>query len=222
MMRICPDCHAQVPERASVCGTCGYPFASGAVEPRRVAAPVEHTVVSEAKVGTCSACGYQNVPGEMFCQNCGVQLAPVASLPPPLPRAVLQVDQSEAQPGAVMPATLKAAPKPRLRLEVLSSNTMIILDMDRNEWLIGRADPLRGVYPEVDLSDQGGEESGVSRRHARLVSQEGRRFIQDLNSTNFTFLNGEKLQPGNLYPLRHGDEIRLGLLAVNYFEENAP
>jgi pSer/pThr/pTyr-binding forkhead associated (FHA) protein len=40
-----------------------------------------------------------------------------------------------------------------------------------------------------------------------------------MNSTNFTFLNGEKLQPGRLYPLKTEDKIRFGLLALTYYEE---
>jgi pSer/pThr/pTyr-binding forkhead associated (FHA) protein len=91
--------------------------------------------------------------------------------------------------------------------------------MDRKEWLVGRSDPVRGIFPEVDLSTYGGDQSGVSRRHARLISQKDQRFISDLNSTNFTFVNGEKLQPGQLYPLKNKDEIRFGLLVVDYFEE---
>ena len=67
------------------------------------------------------------------------------------------------------------------------------------------------------MSAHGGNESGVSRRHARLVVQEGQRFLIDLNSTNFTFLNGEKLQPGRLYPLKPGDEIRFGLVNPDLF-----
>lgn len=93
--------------------------------------------------------------------------------------------------------------------------------MNRREWLIGRADPVRGVFPEIDLGAYGGDQSGVSRRHARLISQGDRFFISDLNSTNFTFLNGERLQADQLYPLANGDEIRFGLLAVEYFEEVA-
>ncbi len=52
---------------------------------------------SEASPGACSACGFINLPGEMFCQNCGVQLPPVTSLPPPPPRpnTEAQVDKRE-------------------------------------------------------------------------------------------------------------------------------
>jgi pSer/pThr/pTyr-binding forkhead associated (FHA) protein len=37
-----------------------------------------------------------------------------------------------------------------------------------------------------------------------------------LNSTNYTFLNRQRLQPGQRYPLKQNDEIRLGLLVLEY------
>lgn len=48
----------------------------------------------------------------------------------------------------------------------------------------------------------------VSRRHARITYQGGRYFVEDLNSTNGTFLNEQRLQ-GQM-PLSHADVIRLG------------
>jgi pSer/pThr/pTyr-binding forkhead associated (FHA) protein len=111
-------------------------------------------------------------------------------------------------------------PRPALFIKLLvsASKAEILLDMDRDEWLVGRSDPLRGIFPEVDLGPHGGDKSGVSRRHAKLVTQAGGRWILDLNSTNFTILNGDQLRPGELYPLQHGDEIRFGLLALVFIE----
>ena len=48
---------------------------------------------------------------------------------------------------------------------------------------------------------------GVSREHARLFEREGAILIADLNSSNGTFLNGEKVSRA---ALKAGDEIRLG------------
>jgi len=48
----------------------------------------------------------------------------------------------------------------------------------------------------------------VSRRHARLYSQLGSYIIEDLGSTNGTFVNGQRLL--GPYTLRHGDVIGLG------------
>ncbi len=255
-MRICPECHAVVRATANFCDHCGRPLntARGATD----AGVPEAAPVGKTAPGICSSCGFRNLPGELFCQKCGVQLAPVPSAPPPLPRPVSSSQAAVAAPqplvqcpscgfptnsgdaycpncGAriasigvehdviprkpVQAATSAEQPKRAIKLVVRPSNVAILLDMDRHEWLIGRADPVRGVFPEIDLGAYEGDQSGVSRRHARLISRGDRLFISDLNSTNYTFLNGERLQAGQLYPLANGDEIRFGLLAVEYFEE---
>jgi hypothetical protein len=48
----------------------------------------------------------------------------------------------------------------------------------------------------------------VSRRHARITYQAGRYYVEDLNSTNGTFLNDQPVRTQS--PLNHGDVIRLG------------
>jgi pSer/pThr/pTyr-binding forkhead associated (FHA) protein len=80
--------------------------------------------------------------------------------------------------------------------------------------LIGREDPVSGVYPEVDLTPHGGEDGGVSRRHARLLVEGGQYFVEDLNSTNFTFVNKQKVAPKSRHLLNDGDEIRCGRVAL--------
>ncbi len=50
-------------------------------------------------------------------------------------------------------------------------------------------------------------EEMVSRRHARILMKEGAITIQDLGSTNGTFVNGEKIRRANL---REGDRVLIG------------
>ena len=85
---------------------------------------------------------------------------------------------------------------------------------DGDEILIGREDPVSGVFPDVDLTPHGGEEGGVSRRHARIFVEGGAYFIEDLDSTNFTFVNKQKLAPKTRQALNDGDEIRCGRVAL--------
>jgi DNA-binding winged helix-turn-helix (wHTH) protein len=49
---------------------------------------------------------------------------------------------------------------------------------------------------------------GVSRRHARIEVKEGRAVLEDLDSKNGTFVNGERL--GTARVLEDGDVLRLG------------
>lgn len=75
---------------------------------------------------------------------------------------------------------------------------------------IGRWDADGGIFPDVDL-DADDPEAKVSRRHARITLREGKYFLEDLGSTNGTFVNrGKRLLPGQLQPLQDGDEIIVG------------
>jgi pSer/pThr/pTyr-binding forkhead associated (FHA) protein len=54
----------------------------------------------------------------------------------------------------------------------------------------------------------------VSRRHARIYCQDGEFYIEDLHSTNGTFVNGEQIY----FPaqLKHGDTVRIGLTLLEF------
>jgi len=56
------------------------------------------------------------------------------------------------------------------------------------------------------------EEESVSKQHARITQEEGRFVIQDLGSSNGTFVNGRRIhEPTELRP---GDLIRLGAVIL--------
>ena len=87
----------------------------------------------------------------------------------------------------------------------------------KTEVTIGREDPVSGVFPEIDLTDHGGDEGGVSRRHARMFIQGSQLMLEDLNSTNYTYVNQQKLTPGQPHPLNNGDEVRFGRIKLTYY-----
>jgi len=75
---------------------------------------------------------------------------------------------------------------------------------------IGRWDADSGIFPDVDL-DEDDPEAKISRRHARIVNHDSQYFIEDLGSTNGTFVNrGRRLLPGKRQMLQNGDEIIVG------------
>ena len=65
--------------------------------------------------------------------------------------------------------------------------------------------------------DQVLDDASVSRMHARFgVDEEGKMSVRDLNSTNGTWLNGERLQPNESRRVETGDHIRLGRVEFVY------
>ena len=61
------------------------------------------------------------------------------------------------------------------------------------------------------------EDVMISRQHARIRFQGQHYFVEDLGSSNGTFINGNRLGP-NPVPLSNGDQIQLGSAAVLVFE----
>jgi diguanylate cyclase (GGDEF)-like protein len=89
--------------------------------------------------------------------------------------------------------------KDRATLTVLSGmNAGQVFALDGTEHVIGRG-------TEADLWV---EDGGVSRRHARVACRsDGRYFVEDLGSTNGTFLGSQRIEVTEIRP---GDRIQLG------------
>jgi len=101
------------------------------------------------------------------------------------------------------------------KLVVDADNTSFDLS-GKSEWMIGREDPVSSIFPDIDLTPHGGEEGGVSRLHAKLYVQGNQYLIEDQNSTNFTFVNKQKLAPKTPTPIKDGDEIKLGRVLMRF------
>lgn len=77
------------------------------------------------------------------------------------------------------------------------------VDITRSPFSMGQGS---GAYPvDYVIADN----PRVSHRHAIITEEDGNYYLQDNNSTNGTMLNGMDLQPGEMKPLKDGDEIRL-------------
>jgi predicted component of type VI protein secretion system len=70
---------------------------------------------------------------------------------------------------------------------------------------LARRSLIVGRDPVCDLAIDDVE---VSRRHARLLAQGGGYTVEDLGSTNGTFVNGERIS--GIVALKPGDSLRLG------------
>jgi pSer/pThr/pTyr-binding forkhead associated (FHA) protein len=65
---------------------------------------------------------------------------------------------------------------------------------------------------DVDLTQFGGQQQGVSRRHLTVIQTGAKIYIKDMASSNGSYLNGQRLTPHTFYELHNGDRIKLGLL----------
>ena len=59
----------------------------------------------------------------------------------------------------------------------------------------------------------------VSRKHCTLVQSEGQILVQDLGSSNGTYVNGKRVQEASL---RAGDQIRIGSLRFTVQIDGSP
>jgi hypothetical protein len=172
----------------------------------------------------CERCSTQNLEGSRYCDECGAALwlagksdgqqsngskMPGQNGAPTIARAhslsgALASEDTASQ--SVLPAGRAHA---TLVIERGSSagKKFHLNDQEAN---IGRWDADGGIFPDVDL-DSDDPEAKVSRRHARISLQNGTYLIEDLGSTNGTFINrGHRLIPGDRHPLKDGDEIIVG------------
>lgn len=67
-----------------------------------------------------------------------------------------------------------------------------------------------------DMADLVIGETGISRTHAKLIKEDDKFFIKDLNSTNGTFVNDTPLVSYQIMQLHPGDIIRLGNTAMQF------
>lgn len=211
----CAQGHAN-PDGSAFCDECGEPLPAAAPDPNATAAAPDATAAPAApaeSMVTCPSCGAQNPAGEAFCSNCGVSLlgAPDASAAPaPAPAAAPEPDVT-VTPAA--PAATPAAATARLIVEA-DNQEFDLSGKDRIS--IGREDAVSNIFPDVDMTPHGGEEGGVSRLHAYIYLDNGQYMLEDENSTNYTFLNRQRLAPKTPTPLHDNDEIRLGRVLLRF------
>ena len=82
--------------------------------------------------------------------------------------------------------------------------------------LVGRYDhDLGGVQPEVDLGNMDGADT-VSRGHATIEHIGSTYQLTDLNSTNFSRVNGKRLEPSVPTPINDGDTLQFGKIQCTF------
>ncbi len=208
------------PDGSAFCDECGEPLTGAAPVATAVASqPAAAQPAAPVGAGTqvCPSCGAVNPAGEAFCSNCGVSLlgapAPVEATVPAQAAPV----QTAAPADVAVPAPATAAPAGALQARLIVEADNQEFDLSgKDNITIGREDAVSNIYPDVDLTPHGGEEGGVSRLHARIFAENGQYMLEDENSTNFTFLNRQRLNGKTPTPLHDNDEVRLGRVLLRF------
>ena len=160
----------------------------------------------------CPSCGRKHRPGTLFCSECGVYLPTGGPLrTEPLPEEELPV--SRANPWVSEQVDGTEAPPVPLRLVVLSTDRQIRLPSTA-EVQVGRLDAAHGIFPDLDLTSDGGLEGGVSRRHCKIHQRGSAYLVEDVGSANGTFLNGQRLTPYLPHVLNDDDELQVGRIKL--------
>ena len=175
---------------------------------------------------TCDRCKTENLDGSQYCDECGAPLRPNGR-PNPVQRRPAHGPAHDGNgnhansphpefagnrvSAGLSFSALRTTAKPHARLVIEKGRStgkqFMLSDVEAQ---IGRWDADGGIFPDVDL-DTDDPEAKVSRRHARITLSNGQYFLEDLGSTNGTFINrGKRLSPGQRQALCDGDEIIVG------------
>lgn len=199
-MTTCPNCGAMVQTDASFCGQCGFNLrASGAV-----VTPAEAVLSSSPAIGANSALPDQVAPGQIGPLE---PLIASAAEPPP---DLLPMPPLVEKP--VSPRAVASDPKTQLQqqsaqlLHVQTNNT---IELPSNLSVIHLGKPNDRIPPDIDVSGFPNSEI-VSRIHADIRMEGDAFYIEDVGSSNGTYINNAPLSMGNRHRLRTGDRIALG------------
>ncbi|MCS6774365.1 MAG: zinc ribbon domain-containing protein [Thermoflexales bacterium] len=203
----CQVCGADNPPGAKFCSQCGERLAAGA---------------SEEAWLHCARCGRDNPPGSRFCGACG---APLALALPPAAHAELTtaapaelLRPAPAQPPTPIPSaqpTPSAAELPSFYFVSSSGAPIYFPPRPDRVWVVGREDPVSGIYPDVDLSPYDPERT-VSRRHAEIAQTGSAVVLTSLTTTNWTKVNNVKIPANRPVVLRDGDQIEFARCVIMF------
>jgi len=123
------------------------------------------------------------------------------------------LDNQPQDPNVPRWGTASLGTDRKVLLHIRGYDSPLVLALEE-QMIIGRYNSKTKSAPEIDLGDYDAAEMGVSRQHAMITVEDDGLKIMDLDSANFTYINGQKLIPRQSRILRDGDELRFGRLVV--------
>ncbi len=108
---------------------------------------------------------------------------------------------------------------PPVLAQFLVEGSLRVFNLYKDVSLIGRKDPVTGIVPDVDLTDEDVKRS-VSRRHAKLIHSNGVFYIvEEVGTLNGTFISNKRIPTGILTPIKSGTQVGFGTLRLKFVEQ---
>jgi hypothetical protein len=191
-----PPAHAEPLVESFALAPLTQPVAAVAVDETAViAAPVAQVVEEGLPHEPAPTNGNQPVP--LSALEPTLQLAPEPPAAPPAPAPAVEALLADAKPKLVV-----------FRGQKINAEYPLY----EGDNYIGRADD---KPVDVDLEDQEPPDRiWSSRQHAIITFEGGRLAIEDLSSTNGTFVNRTRVHPGQKRPLQVNDVIQIGTVQM--------
>ncbi|AVH70600.1 FHA domain-containing protein [Nostoc sp. 'Lobaria pulmonaria (5183) cyanobiont'] len=134
-----------------------------------------------------------------------------SSIPTPPPVEPAPASEIEAKEPAAPASTATAA---RTQLQQVTARLIHVqsdrlIELPQNFSVIHIGKPNDRIPPDIDVSGFPNSEI-VSRIHADIRVEGDAHYVEDVGSSNGTYINNLPLLPGNRHRLRPGDRISLG------------
>jgi hypothetical protein len=231
----CPSGHPST--STDYCDVCGLPIPAGApassADPAAAAdpgasatPPASPAAPAAAPAGQlCPNCSDAASADALFCETCGYDFTTGT-----MPRPASSLDLS-AGPAPTTPPATPSAPAALAEWVVErwvdpdwyavqqsddpcpSPGLPAVIPLTEKSLLIGRPSRSRGISPEIDC----GDDTGVSRRQAQLTTDGQRWWVEDLQSSNGTYvasaagpLPETPIIPGQRQELNPDDRVYVG------------
>ncbi|MEO6512602.1 MAG: FHA domain-containing protein [Nocardioides sp.] len=191
----CPNGHdSQSTDYCDVCGAAMPAAGDTVVVPvldPDAAPPAEETPVPASTGQDCPNCSTPNAPDALFCEACGYDFTTgtmprrgePAATPDPPSNISPSLDDEWVAELWIDPQWYaeQSSPDP-----LPSAGVPEVVPLRNASLLIGRESKTRDIHPDIDC----GTDNGVSRRHAQLTTDGTRWWVEDLASSNGTFVAG--------------------------------
>lgn len=234
----CPNCGASVLPDAGFCGQCGtnlhpqgnaYGSSGNSTAPAQIAATAveAHNIPPTIQAGIPESESSPSRPPAVATEVMGAGNHPSSYDPTPSPPTALSTpNEAPAMAGGVSPVASTPSPQPiqqppepgvaiaKTQLQqqtarLLHVQTDTLIELLPNLPVIHLGKPNDRVPPDIDVAGFPHSEV-VSRIHADIRVEGDSYYIEDMKSSNGTYINNLPLLPGNRHRLRPGDRIALG------------